>query len=181
MSIKGKLFGVAISILTVAGGAIYFAAPASANAAEVYICAAHSYSGITGVWQCANAVDVRGFAINFAGENNATETNGASLWHAPTNGDGQISLVATTKYCMSLDYGNDNNAVKNAACAGASNEEWKPVEDSSGYWVYYNKEYPTYCLNYDPYPSPPVLNAVKCPSSPGNNQQFLVSTIVGSG
>jgi hypothetical protein len=109
--LRRKVLGVAISILTVAGGAIYFAAPASANAAEDVICAAYSYSGITGVWQCAAAADTRGYAINFAPQNEATETDGASLWHVPTSGYGQISLVAGTVYCMSLDYGNDNNAV----------------------------------------------------------------------
>jgi hypothetical protein len=124
--LRRKVLGVAISILTVAGGAIYFAGPASANAAEDVICAAYSYSGITGVWPCAAAADTRGYAINFAAENEATETDGASLWHVPTSGYGQISLVAGTAYCMSLDYGDDKMQLRTPPAPGPATRNGSP-------------------------------------------------------
>jgi hypothetical protein len=179
---KSRLIIVILSMMGLSTTAVYLAGPASANAAEVWICGATSYSGITGLWQCANVPsDKAGTQVNFIGENAATENDAAPPWHAPTSGYGQISIATGAKYCMSLDYGNDNNAVKLGACVGATNEEWLPKQLSNGSWVFYNKAHKTYCLNYDSYPIPPVMNAVACPKSPGNNQQFYVGIAPGSG
>jgi hypothetical protein len=161
MQLKLKLAAIASSIALAASMGVILAGPAAA-ATNSHICVNDS----KGVQACA-------FTYPNNGDNVPLEFDSqtSTPWDTPSV-QGQISTgVNLTSLCMQVHPGYTiliNN------CTGISSQRWTAEAGvAKGTTIWISVSNPNYCLNADPYSSPPVVNAAKCSTARNNvNQEW---------